>query len=305
MKPPTFETAGRTWLAGLPTAIRRNGRPLSANTQRIYAGNFARLARHLGRERLPVTNSLLKTYVARMRSENYSPAQITSDLVVAKLVCESVADDDGNPHYPLKINHKFVATPIVNPDEQSAPVATREDVERALAVPEIAGIVCVAAGAGLRISEILALKIGGHVGDTWNASEGAIHIRETLKTPNAARVVYLFDELNAWLSKHTKEIAEGSPIFTTPRPELYRILSRHQLLPWHSYRRFFASHQSELMMNTLVLKTLMGHSRGAAKDTTARYTRARVDFIRSEVARVALGFTLPVASDLSKSSRSV
>jgi integrase len=197
--------------------------------------------------------------------------------------------------YPLKINHKFVATPIVNPDEQEAPVATREDVERALAVSEIAGIVAIAAGAGLRISEILALRIGDDgISDAWDADAAVIHIRQTLKTPSAARTVHICDELNTWLRQFTKDSTHCSPMFTTARAELYRILDRGNLLPWHSYRRFYVSHRDELMMNEQVLKMLVGHSRGAQKNVTNRYKKARVEFIRSEVERVGLGFALPV-----------
>jgi integrase len=295
---PTFESAGGAWAASLSVAVRRNCRPLSANTQRIYKGNLARLTKHFGRNSLPsITNKLLRDYVTWMRSEKYSASQITSDLIVTKLVCESVTDDDGNPRYPLKINHRFVATPIVNPDEQEAPVATRKDVERALAVREIAGVVAIAAGAGLRISEVLSLRLGDDgENDSWDAEGAAIHIRKTLKTPSAARTVYLGEELNTWLRDHTADAATSCVIFETPLAELYRILNRAELPPWHSYRRFYATHRDELMMNEQVLKVLMGHSRGAQKNVTNRYKRARVEFIKTEVERCGLGFTLPVAT---------
>jgi integrase len=290
---PTFAHAGRDWLAALPTTIRRNGRPLSGNTQRIYAGNLARLTQYLGWERLPITNKILRDYVAWMRKERYSASQIAGDVVVAKLVCESIRNENGDCLYPLKMNHEYIATPIVNPDEQDAPVATRVDVERAMAVPELTGIVAMAAGAGLRVSEILALRAGDDgASDVWSPEGAAIHIRRTLKTPSAARTVYLCDELNAWLGLHV-DAAPGSPMFSVSRAEVYRLLTRSKLLPCHSYRRFYATHRDEMAMNDQVLRSLMGHKKKS--DTTNRYkgTAERIDFVRSEVERVGLGFTLP------------
>jgi len=294
-QPVTFNQAGRDWLVSLPTTIRRNGRPLSANTRRIYAGNLARLTGRIGREPLPITNRVLRDYVAWMRSEQYSASQIAGDVVVAKLVCESIRNENGDCLYPLKLNHEFIVTPIVNPDEQDAPVATREDVERALAVPEVAGIVAIAAGGGLRISEILALKVGDDgVADGWDPDNAAIHIRQTLKTPSAARTVYICEELNRWLRGFTRHLAPGSPMFSTSLSELYRLLAKSSLLPCHSYRRFFATHRDENAMNEQVLKSLMGHKK--KRDTTDRYkgTASRINFVRTEVERCGLGFTLPI-----------
>jgi integrase len=288
----TFEKAGRAWERTLATTIRRNGRPLSANTRRIYSGNLNRLIENIGAEPLPVSNRVLKDYIARMRAE-YSASQIVGDLAVVKLVCESVTDDDGNCLYPLKIKHDFCATPILNPEEQNAPCATREQVEGALSGPrDVAVLVAICAGAGLRISEALALSIeddGNN--DVWDMDGVAIHIRRTVKTPASARTVYLCTELNDFLVDQFRGSTHAR-MFPASRSEIYRLLDKLSLPPCHAYRRFRVTVCRKAGMNEEVLKRLIGHSRG--NSVTTRYDRTRddIDFIRSEVERVGLAFTL-------------
>jgi len=62
----------------------------------------------------------------------------------------------------------------------------------------------------------------------------------------------------------------------------------------HAYRRFFATIRDAAGMNPGALKRIMGHSKGA--DVTARYSRAADDiaFLRSEMDRCPLGFSLPM-----------
>lgn len=288
----TFKQTGQAWLDTLHTVIQRNGRPLSARTQIIYARNFRRIVDRLGDEALPVANKTLKDYVSWMRRGGYGSSQINGDLVVIKLVCDHLCDEkSGDVLYPLTINRKYVAAPAVIAEEQEAPVASREDIERALAVPEIRGIIAIASGAGLRISEILALRVGDDgVGDAWDAEASVIHIRRTLKTPSAKRDVYLCGELNGWLRELMKDAAPGALMFTESLSKLYKVLEARSLPPWHAYRRAYATHADEAMLNDQVLKRLMGHKRVGV---TARYIKSQDDFIKSEVERIGIGFTLP------------
>jgi hypothetical protein len=61
----------------------------------------------------------------------------------------------------------------------------------------------------------------------------------------------------------------------------------------HSYRRFFVTVHDAAATNPGALKRLLGHSKGS--DITARYSRAaeNLDFLRAEMERCPLGFTLP------------
>lgn len=300
----TLAQVGCAWLDSLPKTIRRNGRPLSDNSIRIYKVSLGRLSKHFGEAALPVTNKMLREYVAAMRAEGYSGSSIVGDLNVCKLAQESLTSDDGDPIYPMRIRHDFVLTPEVV--AENTPCASQEDVERSLSLSGlISGAIVIAAGAGCRISEILALQYGDVDGtqDCYDAANSIIHIRRTLKTPAALRSIPLPVDLNDFLVHFVAEqnCAAGNRIFARlSRSEVYRQLGKAELPPPHSFRRYFTTWRRKAGMSEEVLKRLLGHSRGS--DITTRYSRASddMDFVRKEVERVGLGFTLPRVQSLTE-----
>jgi integrase len=293
----TFATAGEDWLRRLPDDIRRNGKPLSSNTQKVYRHGFTRAARVLGDAPLSsINNVMVREFVASLRSEQASPATILSILNVVKLITESVSNGDGNPVYPLKINPEFARVPRVIPEEQNAPAASREQIERALAIPELRGPVAIAAGCGLRISEILALTVaGGPDSDEYNSDAAVIHIRKTLKTPSARRSIPVRADLNAYL----KALAPATGVlFPVVQHRIYSLLERAHLPPPHSYRRYFSGNCDTAGIHPGGLKKILGHAKNGI---TERYSRAAVDdlkFLRSEIDKIPLGFDLPEAAPL-------
>lgn len=293
----TFAAAGEDWLRHLPEDIRRNGKPLAENTQKVYRQGFARAVRTLGNAPLSSINNVkLRDFVAALRSEQAAPSTILSVLNVVKLVTESVSNGDGSPVFPLKINPDFARVPRVIPEEQNAPAATREQIERALTIPELRGPVAIAAGCGLRISEILALTAaGGADSDEYDSDSPVIHIRKTLKTPSARRSIPVRADLNAYL----KALAPASGIlFPVVQHRLYTFLDSAKLPPMHAYRRFFAGQHDTAGMHPGALKKILGHSKNGI---TERYSRVAVDdlkFLRSEIERIPLGFSLPEAAPL-------
>lgn len=295
----TFEETGREWRLSLEAFVQRNGRPLAANTKRAYEQSLNRLIERIGAEPLPVSNRIVRDYIARARAEDYSPATVVTDLIVLKLVSESVTDNDGNPLYPMQLNRKFCSVPIVNPDEQEAPCATRKDIERALTPPGfVPGLVALLAGTGIRISEALALRVGpDDVNDCWSAEKREICIRRTLKTAAAKRMIPLHPDLNSflvsWFKGYATDCGPGALVFNVSDSTVNRVLAHYGLPPCHAYRRFYATHCDEQFMNPQVLKQLMGHSKGKTRNVTARYIRTAHEFVRSEVQRVGLGFDLP------------
>lgn len=296
MTPLTFAQAGRRWLDSLPKTIRRNGRPLSDNSIRIYKVSLGRLSNHLGEAALPVTNKMLREYVAAMRAEGYSGSSIVGDLNVCKLAQESLTSDDGDPIYPMRIRHDFVLTPEVV--AENTPCATTAHIERALAESgQIAGIVAVASGAGLRISEILALS-GENTGanDCLDFEQSMIHVRTVLKTPAAKRDIPIPSELVEFLKPYCNS---GPRVFDLSRSEIYRQLSKLNLPPCHSYRRFRITHCRKSGMSEELLKYLAGHSNPGV---TNRYSRAIEDevWVRDQVERVGLGFPLPRVQSLTE-----
>jgi integrase len=290
----TFSKVAADWLDSLHGVIQDNGRSYPASTLYAYSRSIKRASETIGN--LPIaeiTNEVIRSLVASMRADDYGPASIRRDLTVVKLVCESITNN-GTPLYPLQINRKFVRAPRVVPDEQNAPCATREQIELALTCPELAGIVSIAAGAGLRVSEILQLRVGDCPGlDSWDFENALLHVRTTCKTKSARRSVPIPTELNDFLRSIAVGKARGDLLFTISRSRLYDLLSVHHLPPMHSYRRFFVTVHDAAGINPGALKRLLGHSKGS--DITARYSRAaeNLEFLRAEMDRCPLGFTLP------------
>ena len=294
MTAPTFQTAAENLLARLPDKVQRSGRPLSQNTLKAYKFGIERASTHIGSLPLnEINNEVLRDLVVKLRRDNYRAATICGDITVVKLVCESITRN-GDPLFPLRINKEFCCLPLILPEEQNAPAATRAQVEKALTIPELRGPVAIAAGCGLRISEILALTVDGGPFSDWYDSESAVlTIRKTLKTPSARRTVPIPAKLNAFI----KVLAPSyGVLFPVTQRRIYTLLENADLLPMHSYRRFFATVKDESGMNTGALKRIMGHSKGS--DITARYSRAseNLEFLRSEMARTPLGFSLEVSA---------
>jgi integrase len=300
----TFSQVAADWLDTLPKVIQDNGREYPASTLQAYARSVKRAAEIIGSAPLEsINNETIRDLIAAMRADGYSPASIRRDLTVVKLVCESLTNN-GTPLYPLQINRKFVRIPRIVADEQNAPCATRQDIERALQHPELAGPIAIAAGAGLRVSEILSLR-GGDCpnADCWDASESAIHIRITCKTKSARRSIPLPVELHDFLQRLTVDKSQGDLLFTLSRNRLYNLLSSRDLPPMHAFRRFFTTVRDEAGINPGALKRLLGHSKGS--DITARYSRAteNLDFLRDEMERCPLGFALPEAAAPKRAER--
>jgi integrase len=294
MESPTFSQAGANLMQRLPNKVQRNGRKLSANTLRVYAFGIERAARVLGDLPLASINSeTVGELIASLRAEEISASSICGILVTVKLVVESVREN-GDPLYILKVNKEYACVPIINPEEQRTPCATRGDVEAALQHPELCGPIAIAAGCGLRISEILALQVGDIPdADCYDATQAVLHIRKTLKTASAKRSIPIPQILNAYLKSITADRPCGSLLFTIAKTRLYNLLESRGLPPPHSYRRFFATHHDERGTNINAVKKIMGHSKGG--DITARYSKAadKMAFLRSEIEKSPLGFDLP------------
>lgn len=298
MKPNiTFSQAGKDWLRGLPADIRENGRTLSENTLKVYAASVARASAIVGDLPLErINNEIIRDLIAKMRAQRYSASTIRGDLTVVKLVVESLTEN-GEPIFALRINKKFARVPRIIPSEQNAPCATRANVEKALRHPELACPVAIAAGAGLRVAEILAL----HVGDcpsfnSWDSENAVIHVRAG-KTPSAKRAVPIPRELNEFLQSVAGDKTRGDALVSISQNHLYNLLEARGLPLMHSYRRFFTTVRDQTGMNVGALKRVLGHSKGS--DVTARYSRAADDaaFLRAEMDRCALGFSFPVAPE--------
>lgn len=96
-------------------------------------------------------------------------------------------------------------------------------------IDELAGPVAIAAGRGLRISEILALETnGGEDSDSWDSDVALVSMRRTLKTPSAKRQIPVPGELNDFLLEVSA--TRSGKLFPVPRSTLrYRLKARSLL----------------------------------------------------------------------------
>ncbi|MGA8408131.1 MAG: hypothetical protein WB680_13210 [Candidatus Acidiferrales bacterium] len=273
----TFQEASATLLSNMQS--RPNVR---VNTIRTYEMLSRRANAVLGNVSLATfTNKHLKDFVQHLQQEGKAPATIQSHVVFAKSVLSSVVDDNGDMVFALKFNNKFIAAPAVKPKQQKTPVATKEDIERALNCGDeaVARFVTLAAASGMRVSEILG-------SDTiYNAELGAVQIRRG-KTDSSERTIYLTPEFNEWLRVH------GGPPVRLSLNSLRNRLRKFGLPACHSYRRFRATHCRRAGMLEEILKNQLGHAVGG--DITDRYSKLNedVEFVRREVERVGIGFAI-------------
>ena len=133
---------------------------------------------------------------------------------------------------------------------------------------------------------------GGPDCDSYDSESALIHVRKALKTPSAKRSVPVRADLNAYL----KALAPANgPLFPMAKRRIYTLLENAKLPPCHAYRRFFSGNCDIAGVHAGALKKLMGHSKNGI---TERYSRAAVDdlkFLRSEIDKIPLGFSLEVA----------
>jgi integrase len=276
-----FSTATQNFINDLGLPRRR--KVLAQNTQRLYAIYSRRAAESLGPLSLSdITNATIRDFVSELRKEGLAPSTIQGHLATLKLVIDSVRNEDGDSIYSKKWNLDFIAAPVVKQAEQNAPVATPQDVEKAITRDDV--LVPFLAASGLRISEALALQIGTK-DDCYDPPTGVIHIRKTLRTFAARRDVYLPQSFRAWLNSRIS----GEKMFDISYDRLKYELKEMGLPMPHSYRRLYALHCRKNHMVESVLKYLLG-SKGT---DIPRYDHSGdVEFIRAEVERVGLPFAL-------------
>lgn len=146
-------------------------------------------------------------------------------------------------------------------------------------------LVAALSASGLRISEILALEIDG-TGDSYDPSAGTIHVRRTLKTPAAARIVFLPSDFTAWLNS---KIPTRGRVFPFTYQQVREKLARLRLPNPHSFRHFRVTH---LRTNGVLEDFIRNQAGHGARSTTDRYSHAagNLEALRAEIERVGVGF---------------
>jgi integrase len=287
----SFSEVSNQFIASLDTAYaHRSSEPLSNNTRKLYSNCANRAAASLGSLALADVNAIqVRGYIAELKRESLKPATIVAHYTVLKKILEFPKDDCGNPLIKRSLNLGFIGLPTIKTAEQKAPCADSRDIERAIVQgEEIGPLVALAAGTGLRISEILSLSIGSGT-NYYDPTNALIRIQDG-KTAAASRGIYLPAALNDLLSEFAG--ARTGPLFRSTKDQLYHRCRALGLPPFHAYRRYRTVHCRRSGLSEQILKYQLGHS---SRDITDRYATRLVDdvaHVRAEIERVGLGFAL-------------
>lgn len=260
-----------------------------------------------------IENGVMKKFVTVLAEADLSASTIIGIANVAKGIIGSAQDENGNELYPRKWNNEFLDLPILNPDEQDAPIVSGKEITWALkrATGQYRALLMLLAGTGLRIGEARALKLRNDdgVGSFYLPDHAVVRIRVQLqdgvaispKTRAAVRDVDLCPELNEALIKWTSNMRAGNFLFTqirdTTKPArqitLWEEVCKKVGIPgFHSLRRFRVTHlRSNPMIPEDFRKYWIGHGK---KDITDRYSQVQTNIeLRREMAKKAgLGFKL-------------
>jgi integrase len=303
----TVEIAASAWLRHLETRKRRPAKPATLQTFRSHVN---RILPRLGQLEVgSVGVAVLRDFISELDSDGLSSKTQVEIAGTVKQIIRSCVSAEGEPLYPIHaLTNERLDLPIVNPSEQHTPIVTREQIEHAIANSDEAYqcLYSCLAGSGLRVGELLAIKLSEDgVSTVFDSSAATIRVRRSLwhgreqapKTAASVRDVEIPRSLAAILTQFAGNrsgylFGNGAPLKESAAREH---LAVQNLPPFHAFRRFFVSHRRSQGMPEEILRTLVGH---ASSNMTDRYSRFGTDAAyaaqrREWVERCGLGFTLP------------
>lgn len=301
----TFAFQAQIWLDGL-TSRRSPVKPATLSTWRSIVRAW--ILPQIGQEPLAsFDNGALRRLVDFLCNEGeLSPRHVRDVVLVVKLIVKSAVDGSGNYLHPRVWNGAYLDLPHVK--ISNAPAATREIIEAALTSGQkYSTFIALGAATGLRIGEMLAIRIGDDGEHTcWSEKDAIIRVRTSVwrgeeqlpKTSAAIREVDLCGEINAAVAAFAGNRTgflfasrSGALCATT----VYRqCLSKTKIPGAHALRRFRVSHLRK-HFNVVpedLLRYWIGH---AGAGVTDHYSRLHQDMpLRKRIVeQVGLGFDLP------------
>ena len=264
-------------------SIERLGQDLArANyaekTRKAYVQTAGELAKRSGKPLAELTRDDLRAYVDSLRGGNLSPHQQASRLGAVLFLFRRTL---GRPELVsfIKLPRRHSPLPsVLSLDEVHA-------LLRAVRHRRYQAIAMVMYGAGLRISEALALEVRDIDG-----ARGVLQVRHG--KGNKAREAKLSPSLYAWLRQYwAKERPPLPYLFASPKtgklPQLATVrkaLARAAKEAWikkrvtpHVLRHSFATHLLDEGTDVHVVRELLGH---ASLSSTARYARVTQKRVR-------------------------
>jgi integrase len=253
-------------------------------------------------------NGAMKKFVDFLHDEReLSPRHLRDVVLVTKLIMKSAVDENGNFSHPRVWNNSFLDLPRIKPF--NGRTVTQENLESAIksSTPSFALFFALGAATGMRIGELLAIRIGEDNANTcWVEKDSMIHVRKSLwrdtiqepKTSASVRTVDLCAEINKTVATFAKSREgylfanrDGAPLLAAT---VYKnAFSKTNIPGAHSLRRFRVSHLRK-HFNVVpedLLRYWIGH---ASKSQTDAYSRLaqEVGLRKAVCERIGLGFSL-------------
>ena len=258
-------------------------RQFAEHTQDGYIRAVRKLATFLGRSPHTASAEDLRRFQLHLVDTGTGPVTINATITGLKFFFDITL---GRPELMLKMTH--VAVPrklpvILSPEEVGRLIAAAPNLKHQAAMS-------VAYGAGLRVSEVVSLKVGDIDGErmTLRVEQG-----KGRKDRYAMLSPVLLERLRAWwrLGHAQGKIRHGGWLFPGLDPTDHvtaRQLNRavhlaaatagtdKRITP-HGLRHAFATHLLEQKVDIRVIQVLLGHKR---LDTTTLYAAVATDLLR-------------------------
>jgi integrase len=331
----TFESQAAWWLAEMQAGRivnKKTGEPVGERTIDFYSTAIAYLNEVVRDKPLAsLDNAGARDLVAKMKQETLpdgskrfgqSGKTIAEYFKTLQKVIASAVDENGNQLHPRTWNLPFIGVPKVNKRKQHRPVFTPEEMSYIVANTrgQYQMVAVLLAGADVRISELLALRIEKHISDDrttlyirqQRGKKGGI--KDTLKTDAAWRDVDLHSGIAKMLPDYIGDRKEGF-LFQTENgtmlsPEnlyrdgfetLFKKMGRTKVR-FHAFRRFREAVLLASEARQILIDYWMGHENDEMSTRYGEQLLKNVAFRKQWAEKIGLGFELP---QLSKSELGV
>lgn len=261
-------------------------RKLCGKTQTHYLRAVRQFAKYLGRSPDMAAIEDFRNYQLYLVDHGISPVSLNAAITGLKFFCEVTLD---RPELMAKMQ------PVRVP--RTLPVVlSREEVARLIAAAgnlKHQTALSVAYGAGLRASEVTALKVGDVDSQRMTLR---VECGKGQKDRYAMLSPVLLERLRVWwkVARAQGKMLDGGWLFPGLNP--VEPLSTRQLnraikaatqaagidkcVSMHTLRHSFATHLLEQKVDIRVIQVLLGHKK---LDTTALYTQVATDILREVV----------------------
>ena len=261
-------------------------RKLSPKTQATYIGKVKRFAGFLGRAPDTATVEDLRRYQLHLVDSGVSPISVNAAITGLRFFFEITLD---RAELTAKLQ------PVHVPQKLPS-VLSREEVSRLLAATgnlKHQTALSVAYGAGLRVSEVVALKVSD-----IDSERMVLRIEQGKGSKDRYAMLspLLLERLRAWwkYARAQDKMLDGGWLF--PGLDPIDSLSTRQLnraihaaaamaqidkrVTMHTLRHSFATHLLEQKVDIRVIQVLLGHKK---LNTTALYAQVATDLLREVI----------------------